>query len=156
MRQAMGATRAHRCQTPKAVARCTPISRSHACRGHGTSSFHKPAAGVFWMLISCSLIVLLKNSSSNRASLFLWTTAFFSMFTNTCAAKNHVCDSVWICALADNNFGRIHFSVDNAPVALKKSTGLSTVPRFSHQKSPPSLRRRALERRFRPCIGAAG
>lgn len=73
-----------------------------------------------------SSIVLYINSSSSRASHFLWTRPICSMLARGCAAAKSVWRSAQRAGLADNNFGPSPFCVDNCPVVPELFPVLST------------------------------
>lgn len=89
-----------------------------------------------------SSIVLYINSSSSRASHFLWTRPICSMLARGCAAAKSVRRSAQRAGLADNNFGPSPFCVDNCPVVLElfpvlSTTGARRQPFPSHKAQSP-------------------
>jgi hypothetical protein len=73
-----------------------------------------------------SSMVLYINSSSSRATRFLWTRRFFPMLARSCVAAKPVRRTAQSPGLADNNFGLAPSSVDNQQVVPQRPPGLST------------------------------
>lgn len=89
-----------------------------------------------------SSIVLYINSSSSRASHFLWTRPICSTLARGCAAAKSVWRSAQRAGLADNNFGPSLFCVDNCPVVpelfpVLSTTGARRQPFPSHKAQSP-------------------
>lgn len=94
-----------------------------------------------------SSIVLYINSSSSRASHFLWTRPICSMLVRGCTAAKSVWRSAQRAGLADNNFRPSPFCVDNCPVVpelfpVLSTTGARRQPFPSHkaQSTKPGVR----------------
>jgi hypothetical protein len=105
-----------------------------ACTGNGVSR----GSGY-------SSIALYINSSSSKASRFLWTRPICSMLARGCAAAKSVWRSAQRAGLADNNFGPSTFCVDNCPVVpelfpVLSTTGAHRQPFPSHKAQSPGVR----------------
>ena len=75
-----------------------------------------------------SLRTLYFNSSSSRASGFLWITRFFFLLTGVCVPPKDVGGWVFLLHSEMNNLAQWRGSVDNRLVAPEGCTGLSTGP----------------------------
>ena len=105
--------------------RSAPRSCSCALSGAAHQNARVPRNGVS-KGSGYSSIVLYINSSSSRASHFLWTRPICSMLARGCAAAKSVWRSAQRAGLADNNFGPSPFCVDNCPVVPELFPVLST------------------------------
>ena len=113
-----------------------------------------PPCRWFWGSVYSSTVLYI-NSSSSRASPFLWTSRFSCMLTTTCVAPKYVGQRAQSAGLTDNNFVHRPSSVDNCLVAPKIFPGLSTwgpkigarcvgpagSPRHAKTENPAVLRR---------------
>lgn len=92
------------------------------------SFFEKAHIGGPRRASSYSLRTLYFNSSSSRASGFLWITRFFFLLTGVCVPPKDVGGWVFLLHSEMNNLAQWRGSVDNRPVAPEGCTGLSTGP----------------------------